>query len=114
MIGQQKLSTLINMSAKLQQVRKINLHAGDWVFVKTCNSIYRIRTLGDGTFLISGGYFDRKGKSPIKIRINGCTWGGSVIKVDVVAACGLCLEFGNRVVTSPVQKIFVYPNGTLN
>jgi hypothetical protein len=37
-----------------------------------------------------------------------------MIKVDVVAACGLCLEFGNHVVTSPVQKIFFYPKGTLN
>jgi hypothetical protein len=92
----------------------MNLHSGDCMFVKTCNSIYRILTLGDGTFQISGGYFDRRGKSPTIVRINGCTWGGSMIKVDVVAACGLCLEFGNHVVTSPVQKIFFYPKGTLN
>jgi hypothetical protein len=40
--------------------------------------------------------------------------GGSIIKVDIVAACGLSLEFGNRVVTSTIQKIFVVVNGSAN
>ena len=29
------------------------------------------------------------------------------IKLDIVASCGLHLEFGNRVVTSPIQKVSV-------
>jgi hypothetical protein len=110
----QKLSTLVTKSLGRRHVRKINLHAGDWMFVTTCNSIYRILTLGDGKFMVSGGYFDRNGKSPLKVHINGCTWGGSVINVDIAAGYGLCLEFGNRVVTSPIKNIFIYPNGTLN
>ena len=32
--------------------------------------------------------------------------GGRVIKNDIVAACGLHLEFGNKVVTSRIKKIF--------
>ena len=110
----QNLSTLVDMSETLKQVHKVNLRQGDHHLVKTANSIYTIRVIGDGSFLISGGWFDRKGKSPMKVRINGCTWGGSVIKIDVVAACGLCLEFGNRVVTSPIQRIFLFPSNNLN
>ncbi len=33
--------------------------------------------------------------------------GGSVIKHDIVAACGLRLEFGNRVVTSRIRAVRV-------
>ena len=110
----QNLSTLVDMSDALKQIPKANLHKGDCLLVQTTNSTYTMRALGDESFLISGGWFDRKGKSPMKVRINGCTWGGSVIKMDVVAACGLCLEFGNRVVTSPIQKIIMLSNGALN
>ena len=39
--------------------------------------------------------------------INGCTWGGSAIMIDIVAACGLHLEFGNRVVTSKIRQFSV-------
>jgi hypothetical protein len=46
--------------------------------------------------------------------IPGCTWGGSAIKVDIVAAFGLMLEFGNRLTTSPIQEVFVLPNGRMN
>ena len=37
----------------------------------------------------------------------GCTWGGTAIKRDLVAARGLRLEFGNRVVTSPIREVRV-------
>lgn len=50
----------------------------------------------------------------MKTKILGCTWGGSIIKADVVAACGLHVEFANRVVTSPDRKIFVLPYGREN
>jgi hypothetical protein len=110
----QNLSTLVETSDRLKQIRKVSIHEGDCLLVQTANSIYTMRALGGDSFLISGGWFDRKGKSPMKVRINGCTWGGKVIKIDVVAACGLCLEFGNRVVTSPIQKIVLLSNGALN
>ena len=54
-----------------------------------------------------GGWFDNEGLSPFKTTINGCTWGGRAIKVDVVAACGLHLEFGNQLITSRIQKVDV-------
>jgi len=98
----------------LQQVRKADLRRGDRVIVKTHNSVYAIRVVCDGLYIVSGGWFDRKGLSPTKTTINGCTWGGSVLKVDVVAACGLRLEFGNRLVTSVIRKIVVMPHSMEN
>lgn len=108
------LSSLVECAGDLRQVEKTSLRAGDWLIVKTCNSIYTLRMLGDAHCQVSGGWFDRHGRSCMKVRVNGCTWGGTAIKFDVLAACGLCLEFGNRVVTSPVQKIAVFPRGTEN
>ena len=108
------LSNLVAGSDAIKQVYKANLRSGDVVLVQTCNSVYTMHVMGDGWFEISGGWFDRKGKSPMKIRINGCTWGGTAIKMNIVAACGLQLEFANRVVTSPIQRVIIFPNGTLN
>jgi hypothetical protein len=39
--------------------------------------------------------------------INGCTWGGSAIKQDILAARGLHLEFGNTVRTTRIREIRV-------
>ncbi len=89
------------------QVRKDELHPGDWIFVKTLSSTYRIKAKGGGRYEVSGGWFDRKGLPPTELGIAGCTWGGSSIKIDIVAACGLRLEFTNRLITSPIQKIIV-------
>jgi|SRR5713101_3758817 len=108
------LDTLVEDAQRLPQVRKSDLRAGDRLLVKTSNSVYSIRMLSDGTCLVTGGWFDRKGLSPVKTRIAGCTWGGSAIKIDVVAACGLCLEFSNRLVTTSIQRIFVLPAGSEN
>jgi hypothetical protein len=103
------LTTLVEHTEHLKQVRKSELRTGDRIFVVTCNSVYSIQVLEGGCYLVSGGWFDKKGASPTKTTITGCTWGGSAIKLDVVAACGLRLEFGNRVVTSTIRKVFVLP-----
>jgi hypothetical protein len=110
----QNLATLVDMSDRLNQVYKADLRLGDCLMVKTCNSLYKMQVIEEGWFEIAGGWFDRKGKSPMKVRINGCTWGGSTIKFNVAAACGLCLEFGNRVITTPIQKIFIISKEKLN
>jgi len=86
----------------------------DPILVGRCNSEYSIRAEQVGLFIVSGGWFDLKGKSPARTTIKGCTWGGSVIKVDIIAACGLRIEFGNRLITSPVQKIFVLSREAAN
>ena len=108
------LASIVSIRDALPRVKKSDLRPGDHVCVKTRNSRYEIRVLGDGKYAVSGGWFDRKGASPAIMTIAGCTWGGSAILVDVVAACGLSLEFGNRLITSPIQKIFVLPRANRN
>ena len=108
------LAMLVAMSERMRQVYKADLEPGDCMVVETCNSTYTMRVLGEGWFEITGGWFDRKGRAPMRVRINGCTWGGSTVKVNIAAACGLCLEFGNRVVTSPIQRISIFPHGSMN
>ncbi len=108
------LSTLVREAEAIQQVRKHDLRSGDWLAVKTANSVYTIRVLENGEYLLSGGWFDAHGCTCCRVRINGCTWGGSAIKADVVAACGLQLEFSNRVRTSPIRTIAFVPGARLN
>jgi hypothetical protein len=108
------LSALADRSGELPVIKKKSLRPGDRVLVKTMNSFYHIRVLSGGLCSVSGGWFDRKGRSPMDLRINGCTWGGSAIRPDIVAAAGLRLEFSNRLVTSPIVSVFVLPAGSEN
>ena len=89
------------------QVRKKDLRCGDRVLVRTGNSSYTICVLAEDLYWVWGGWFDRKGVAPQRVTINGCTWGGSALKCDVVAARGLRMEFGNGVCTTPIQGVRV-------
>jgi hypothetical protein len=102
-----RLEKIVEVTSHLRQVRKEELQFGDLVLIKTRNSLYSVSVLESDRYLVSGGWFDKKGLSPSQASISGCTWGGSIIKVDTLAACGLRLEFGNRVITTPIQKVFV-------
>ena len=108
------LRAVVKTSDKLCQVAKADVEPGDWIFVKTVNSLYRIRVRGDGLYEASGGWFDRKQLSPMTVRISGCSWGGSIIKTGLLAACGLFLEFGNKLVTTPIQRIIIVRRSSLN
>ena len=77
------------------------------MLIATQNSLYIIWVLDDCSYWVWGGWFDRIGESPQRVTINGCTWGGTAIKRDIVAACGLRLEFGNTVLTSRIRQIQV-------
>ena len=106
------LERIVGQTSNLPQVRKDDLNFGDLVLITTRNSVYSIYVLDGRSYLVSGGWFDRKSLSPAKITIAGCTFGGRIIKSDIVAGCGLRLEFGNRVVTSPIQKACVVRLGS--
>lgn len=108
------LEKIVKGAIHLKKVLKADLQFGDIVIITTKNSVYSVCVLDNDFYLVSGGYFDRKGLSPKKININGCTWGGSIIKVDILAACGLRLEFGNRVITTTIQKVCVIPCSSNN
>lgn len=101
------VNAILEQGGVSRPVQKSELRPGDRVVVSTENSIYCISVLGDATYSVWGGWFDRQGVSPVRLSIAGCTWGGSVIKHDIVAARGLRLEFGNRVVTSRIREIRV-------
>jgi hypothetical protein len=105
------VNRLLDHLGRIDTVRKTDLRIGDRLVVETENSIYTIRVHGDSTYSISGGWFDLQGISPARLSISGCTWGGSVIKCDIVAACGLRLEFGNRVVTSRIREVRLIRDG---
>jgi hypothetical protein len=107
LIGTNDLRALTLQACRLESVRKSDLQCGDCVVVTTKNSVYKIFFLGEDLYLVSGGWFDREGVSPVKIAINGCTWGGSAIHSEIVAARGLFLEFGNSVVTTRIQNVRV-------
>jgi hypothetical protein len=101
----QTLQAITNHARTLEQVRKRDLHSGDRVMVTTKNSLYTLSVLGDRDFLVWGGWFDRQGTSPQRVSINGCTWGGSAIKLDIIAALGLRLEFSSGLLTTPIRRV---------
>ena len=101
----QSLDKIVQRTDQLKQIYRADLQFGDMLRVTTLNSDYLIRVVDGGHCLVSGGWFDHHGLSPMRLRITGCTWGGSIIKLDIVAACGLCMEFSNRVITSPVHEV---------
>jgi hypothetical protein len=108
------LRAILKSSEFLREVRKTDVRSGDYIFVRTVNSVYTLRKLPKGYFLVSGGWFDTSGLSPLITTVTGCTWGGSAIKTDSLAACGLRLEFGNSVLTSPIQTVVIISKHILN
>ena len=101
-------------SSSIRSIRKTDVRTGDCVLVRTRNSVYMLQSSGDGVFTARGGWFSRKGKDGLRTAVNGCTLGGSIIKVDVIAACGLCIEFSNRLITTPVEGFAVLRMGWQN
>ncbi|HKB86854.1 MAG TPA: hypothetical protein VKD08_11825 [Ignavibacteriaceae bacterium] len=103
-----ELKNLTDMGSKLSQLYKHRLEPGDQVYLKTLNSVYVIKVVKADEYFVSGGWFDRQNLSPCKINIRGCTWGGTAIKTDIIAAPGLCIEFGNNLITSTINKVFYF------
>ena len=101
------VDAILEQVGRFEAIRKADLRRGDCVIVATENSLYSIHVEDEGSYSVSGGWFDRNGLSPVVLSISGCTWGGTAIKRDLIAACGLRLEFGNRVVTSPIREVRV-------
>jgi hypothetical protein len=108
------LSSFGDMSARAGAVTRQEVLPGDSIMVRTQNSVYALRLGDDGAFSVSGGWFRRKGRENIRLTITGCSLGGNMIRVDTIVACGLSIEFGNRLVTSPVRSFFVLRNGWIN
>ena len=101
------LQRRVQQLTSVEAVHRRDLALGDCVCVTTRNSIYSIWVLEDGTYYVSGGWFDQRELSPLRTTINGCTFGGSAIGHDIVAAPGLFLEFGNGVQTTRIQRVSI-------
>jgi hypothetical protein len=90
-------------------VWRSSLRWGDRVTVVTRNSVYRLIAIENDTFIVSGGWFERHGSSPVRVKVAGCTCGGAAINRRLIAAAGFHLELGNRVVTTEIQRVVVEP-----
>ena len=101
------LEAMVAQAERLEAIRKKDLRSGDRVVVTTRNSVYTVWVMEEGEYWVWGGWFDQHGLSPHRVGINGCTWGGSAIHREVVAALGLRLEFGNRLVTTRIERVQV-------
>jgi hypothetical protein len=108
------LSAIVESAGRTPQVRRMDVRRGDLLLVKTRNSLYTITMRSRKACTVTGGWFDKRGKSPTETTVCGCTWGGSVIKVDILAAVGLCIEFGNRLITTEARKIVLLRKEALN
>lgn len=108
------LSSIVASADHLAGVRRGEVREGDWLLVRTRNSVYSIHLGSSGRCTVSGGWFDRRGKSPMVTTVTGCTWGGSSLKADLLAAVGLCIEFGNRLTTTEALRVLHFRREALN
>jgi hypothetical protein len=101
----QSLDRMASSAPNLDGIRAADLQPGDWVIVRTRNSTYTLRAHGDGTFDATGGWFSGRAGAGERLRIAGCTWGGTALLTCMVAAPGMFLEFANRVRTTRIREV---------
>ncbi len=111
MIARTSLKNLVGQFDRIPAVRKADLTLGDCLIVDTRNSCYRLVSLGNGQFRVSGGWFEKAGMTAATTGINGCTFGGTVIHAGLAAGRGLFLEFDNNVRTTRIQRFRVIQQG---
>ena len=112
------LASLTEQASNALGVRRGDLHAGDVLIMYTRNSVYQARFLGDNRFVLTGGWFDaHRGEgmeSGVETTIAGSTWGGKCINRNLIACPGMRVEFGNRVITSVLQRVVKVPAVLMN
>jgi hypothetical protein len=99
------LDRLAHQAAIIDGVRARDVEAGDWIVIRTKNSIYSLYSLGDGRYRVAGGWFTLHGCDNRAVRVAGCTWGGCAIHTGLVAAPGMWLEFANGVRTTCIREV---------
>jgi len=107
----QTLDRIAAVAPDVRGVRASDVRAGDWVMVRTKNSVYSLVALGDGRFAIRGGWFESEGADATPIRVAGCTWGGSAILTGLIAAPDMFMEFENGVRTTRVREVRLLRDG---
>jgi hypothetical protein len=109
------LESLATCAASVDGVRTGDVQPGDWVIVRTKNSTNSLLANEDGTFDATGGWFSREEHSGMRLRIAGCTWGGSALMTRMIAAPGMFLEFANNVRNTRIREVrIVRPHTTVH
>jgi hypothetical protein len=100
--------TLDRITASARDIEGIWAHEvreGDWVVVRTRNSTYSLASVGNGRYQVVGGWFAAERCDNCRVRVVGCTWGGTAIHTGLVAAPGMFLEFDNGVRTTRIREV---------
>jgi hypothetical protein len=100
-----RLEDLARAADELEGVRREQLAPGDRLIVATRNSLYALVVEADGAFRVSGGLYQREGRSEVRLGVCGCSAGGSAIFTRLVAAPGLFLEFDDGTRTTRIQRV---------
>ena len=85
--------------------RRQDIECGDRVIVSTKNSVYSLIARTDGSFEVSGGWFERQGEGTVTVEILGCTAGGHALFTDHIAAPGLFIEFADGLRTTRIRSV---------
>jgi len=86
-------------------VRRRDIERGDRIIVSTKNSVYSLIARVDGSFEVSGGWFERQGEGTVSVEILGCTAGGHALFTDHIAAPGLFIEFADGLRTTRIRTV---------
>ena len=86
-------------------VRRQDIEFGDRIIVSTKNSVYSLTARADGSFEVSGGWFEREGEGTVSVEILGCTAGGHALFTDHIAAPGLFMEFADGLRTTRIRTV---------
>lgn len=96
---------LVSAAEELGGIRREDLAPGDRLIVSTRNSVYSLTARSDGSFLVSGGWYERKGLGSTEVEVLGCTAGGHALFTEHIAAPGLFLEFGDGTRTTRIRTV---------
>jgi hypothetical protein len=99
------IDRLAHAAAEIGGVRREDLDPGDRVIVSTKNSVYSLTSCADGSFIVSGGWYELQGLGESRTEVRGCTAGGSALLTEHVAAPGLFLEFEDGLRTTRIRTV---------
>lgn len=109
--GVRTLDRLVDSAQAIDGVWADDVQPGDWIVVRTKNSVYSLAALGKGRYRVAGGWFASSGAEGHDVRIAGCTWGGAAIHTALVAGVGMFLEFDNGVRTTRIREVRLLRGG---
>jgi hypothetical protein len=104
------LDRLVESSDSIEGIRADDVRPGDWIVIRTRNSVYSLAALGNERYRVTGGWF-RDHPEGAEVGIAGCTWGGAAIHTRIVAGVGMYVEFDNGVRTTRIREVTLVRGG---